>query len=98
MLGIAMGSSQAAGFMDPHGRILGWLNELAFVPVDFQRYAAVDEWSGDKGTGVMYFSQQAVNKLLPAAKITLPEEMGLPEKLKEVQSLMAQGDARAVKI
>ncbi|HEV2691678.1 MAG TPA: ROK family protein [Verrucomicrobiae bacterium] len=98
MLGIAMGSSQAAGFMDRQGRILGWLNELAFVPVDLQPNAAVDEWSQDKGTGVMYFSQQAVNKLLPAAKIKMPEKLGLPERLKEVQNLMAKGDARTVKI
>jgi predicted NBD/HSP70 family sugar kinase len=98
MLGIAMGSSQAAGFMDRHGRIPGWLNELAFVPVDIQPNAAEDEWSKDKGTGVMYFSQQAVNKLLPAAKIKLPKNMGLPERLKEVQNLMAKGDARTVKI
>jgi predicted NBD/HSP70 family sugar kinase len=98
MLGIAMGSSQAAGFMDPHGRILGWLNELAFVPVDYNPQAAVDEWSGDRGTGVMYFSQQAVNKLLPAAKIKLPGKMGLPERLKEVQNLMTKGDTRATKI
>jgi len=98
MLGIAMGSSQAAGFMDRQGRIPGWLNELAFVPVDLQPDAAVDEWSGDRGAGVMYFSQQAVNKLLPAADISLPEKMGLPERLKEVQNLMARGDARAAKI
>jgi predicted NBD/HSP70 family sugar kinase len=98
MLGIAMGSSEAAGFMDKQGRIPGWLNELAFVPVDYQPRAAVDEWSGDKGTGVMYFSQQAVNKLLPAANISLPEKMGLPERLKEVQNLMAEGDLRAAKI
>ena len=98
MLGIAMGSSQAAGFMDCQGRIPGWLNELAFVPVDYQPQAAVDEWSGDRGTGVMYFSQQAVNKLLPAAKISLPKTMGLPERLKAVQVLMARGDARAAKI
>ena len=98
MLGIAMGSSQAAGFMDPKGRILGWLNELAFVPVDYNPAAAVDEWSGDRGTGAMYFSQQAVNKLLPAASISFPEKMGLPERLKEVQNLMAAGDARAANI
>jgi len=98
MLGIAMGSSEAAGFMDQQGRIPGWLNELAFSPVDYQPAAAVDEWSGDKGTGVMYFSQQAVNKLLPAAKIKLPPKMDLPERLKAVQSLAAKGDARAVKI
>jgi predicted NBD/HSP70 family sugar kinase len=98
MLGLAMGSSQAAGFMDRHGRILGWLNELAFAPVDYNPAAAADEWSGDRGVGALYFSQQAVNKLLPAAKISLPKGMGLPEKLKEVQRLMAKGDERAAKI
>ena len=98
MLGIAMGSSQAAGFMDRNGRIPGWLNELAFAPVDYNPSAAADEWSGDRGVGVMYFSQQAVNKLLPAAGISLPEKMGLPERLKEVQALMAKGDERAANI
>lgn len=98
MLGVAMGSSEAGGFMDGKGRILGWLNELAFAPVDYNPKAAVDEWSGDAGVGALYFSQQAVNKLLPAAGIKLPGSMGQPEKLKEVQSLMAKGDARAAKI
>ncbi len=98
MLGVAMGSSEAAGFMDRKGRILGWLNELAFAPVDYNPAAAADEWSGDRGVGALYFSQQAVNKLLPAAKIELPEKMGLPERLKEVQNLMARGDNRAAKI
>lgn len=98
MLGIAMGSSEAAGFMDKKGRILGWLNELAFAPVDYNPKAAADEWSGDSGVGALYFSQQAVNKLLPAAKIKLPARMGLPERLVEVQTLMAKGDERAAKI
>ena len=98
MLGIAMGSSEAAGFMDSQGRILGWLNELAFAPVDYNPAAPADEWSGDSGVGALYFSQQAVNKLLPAAGITLPKDMGLPERLKAVQSLMAKGDKRATKI
>ncbi|MGN6554019.1 MAG: ROK family protein, partial [Verrucomicrobiota bacterium] len=98
MLGIAMGSSEAGGFMDKKGRILGWLNELAFAPVDYHPAAAADEWSMDRGVGALYFSQQAVNKLLPAAGIALPKDMGLPERLKEVQNLMAKGDGRAVKI
>jgi predicted NBD/HSP70 family sugar kinase len=98
MLGIAMGSSQAGGFLDREGRILGWLNELAFAPVDYNPAAPVDEWSGDRGVGALYFSQQAVNKLLPAAGIVLPPKMDLPERLKEVQTLMANGDARAAKI
>lgn len=98
MLGIAMGSSEAAGFTDQKDRILGWLNELAFAPVDYNPMAPADEWSGDHGVGAMYFSQQAVNKLLPAAKIKLPQTMGLPESLKAVQDLMAKGDERAAKI
>jgi predicted NBD/HSP70 family sugar kinase len=98
MLGVAMGSSEAAGFMDKKGRILGWLNELAFAPVDYNPKAAADEWSGDAGVGALYFSQQAVNKLLPAAKIKLPTKMDLPERLVEVQKLMAAGDERAAKI
>lgn len=98
MLGMAMGSSEAGGFMDRRGRILGWLNELAFAPVDYSPQAAVDEWSGDRGVGSLYFSQQAVNKLLPAAKIKLPEKLGLPERLQEVQALMAKGNSRARKI
>jgi predicted NBD/HSP70 family sugar kinase len=98
MLGVAMGSSEAAGFMDKKGRILGWLNELAFAPVDYNSKAPADEWSGDSGVGALYFSQQAVNKLLPAAKIKLPAEMDLPERLVEVQKLMAKGDDRAAKV
>lgn len=98
MLGIAMGSSEAVGYMDQKGRILGWLNELAFAPVDYNAKAPADEWSGDSGVGALYFSQQAVNKLLPKAKIKLPKSMDLPERLVEVQKLMAKGDERAAKI
>jgi predicted NBD/HSP70 family sugar kinase len=98
ILGIAMGSSQAGGFLRKDGCVPGWLNELAFAPVDYNPEAATDEWSGDRGVGALYFSQQAVNKLLPAAGISLPETMGLPERLKEVQALMAGNDGRAAKI
>ena len=98
VLGIAMGSSEAAGYLDQQGRLLGWFSELAFAPVDYNPAAPADEWSGDTGVGALYFSQQAVNKLLPAAGITVPKEMGLPERLKEVQALMAKGDRRAAQI
>ena len=98
VLGVALGSSQAAGFLDGHGCITGWLNELAFAPVDFNPIAPADEWSGDLGCGVQYFSQQAVGRLLAPAGIEVDPTLGLPEKLKHVQALMAQGDVRARKI
>ena len=98
ILGIAMGTSQAGGYVDMNGNITGWLNELAFVPVDFNTEAAVDEWSGDYGCGVKYFSQDAVIKLAPAAGIELDETMTPAEKLKVVQELMEKGDPRAARI
>lgn len=98
VLGIALGTSTAGGWVNGDGNITSWINELAFVPVDYNPNAARDEWSGDYGVGAQYFSQQAVGRHLPAAGIEAPKEMALPEKLKLVQSLMAQGDTRARKI
>jgi len=98
VLGVAMGSSLAAGFVTPQGNITSWLNELAFVPVDYRPDAPADEWSGDPGVGAQYFSQQAVGRLLAPAGIDLPKDMPLPVKLEAVQKLMAAGDERARKI
>ena len=98
VLGIAMGTSEAAGYVDAEGNITGWLNELAFVPVDYSKDAMVDEWSGDYGCGVKYFSQDSVIKLAPAAGIELNEALSPADKLKVVQKLMADGDERAAKI
>ncbi|MCI9554908.1 ROK family protein [uncultured Oscillibacter sp.] len=98
VLGIAMGTSEAVGYVDEEGRITGWLNELAFVPVDAQPDAMRDEWSGDIGCGVKYFSQDGVIKLAPRAGIELDESASPAEKLKVVQKLMAEDDPRAVKV
>ncbi len=98
ILGIALGTSTAAGYVTPEGNITSWLNELAFVPVDYNPSAPVDEWSGDYGVGAQYFSQQCVGRLMPVAGIDSPAELPLPERLKHVQSLMLAGDYRAKKI
>ena len=98
VLGVAMGTSEAVGYVDPQGNITGWLNELAFAPVDYNTDAMVDEWSGDYGCGVKYFSQDSVIKLAPAAGIELDASLSPAEKLKVVQGLMKEGDPRAVAI
>jgi len=98
LLGIALGSSQAVGYLNPKGAITGWLNELCFVPVDFNQNAVKDEWSGDTGCGASYFSQQAVARLVQQAGIELPSEMPMPEILQKVQELMRQNDPRAKSI
>jgi predicted NBD/HSP70 family sugar kinase len=98
VLGIAMGTSEAAGYVDEKGRVTGWLNELAFVPVDVQPDAMRDEWSGDIGCGVKYFCQDGVIKLAPRAGIQLDESLSPAEKLKVVQGRMAEGDEAAAQI
>ena len=98
VLGISMGTSVAGGYVNPEGNITDWLNELAFVPVDYREQAPADEWSGDLGCAVQYFCQQGVARLAPIAGIELPKDMKFPEQLKEVQKLMEQGDERAAKV
>ncbi|MBN1667523.1 MAG: ROK family protein [Anaerolineales bacterium] len=98
VLGIAMGSSEATGYVDLQGKILGWLNELAFAPVDYQSTAARDEWSGDRGVGALYFSQQCVFRLAPRAGIAIPTGITDAEKLKFVQELLETGHLGARQI
>lgn len=98
VLGIAMGSSQAAGYVDTKGFIRGWLNELAFAPIDYNPRAALDEWSGDIGCGSQYFSQQCVFRLAPQAGIQIPADLTDADKLIFVQEKLAAGHEGAVKI
>lgn len=95
ILGIAMGTSEAAGYIDGKGNMNGFLSELAFVPVDLSETACVDEWSGDKGCGVKYFSQDGVIKLAEIAGIDLSCATSPAEKLKIVQRLCEDGNPTA---
>ncbi len=98
VLGLSLGSSQAAGYVTREGKITNWLNELAFAPVDYHPQAPMDEWSGDSGCGVQYFSQIAVIRLAEKAGIELPPAATPAEKLKAVQDLLARKDGRARKV
>ncbi|MEG1980621.1 MAG: hypothetical protein RR060_07820, partial [Victivallaceae bacterium] len=98
VLGMSMGTSTAVGYVTPNGNITDWLNELAFTPVDYRDDAPADEWSGDIGCGVQYFSQQAVARLAPLAGIDFPGDLPFPKRLVAVQELMEKKDERAAKI
>ncbi len=98
VLGIAMGTSEAVGYVDSVGNITGWLNELAFMPVDANPDAMEDEWSGDIGCGVKYFSQDGVIKLAPRAGIALDPSLSPAEKLKVVQKLMEENSPAAAQV
>ena len=98
VLGIALGSSEASGYVNLEGNITGWLNELAFAPVDYNPEAPADEWSGDRGGGALYFSQQCIFRLAPRAGIEIPVQITPAEKLEFVQEKLEAGHAGAAKI
>ncbi|MEK7765187.1 MAG: ROK family protein, partial [bacterium] len=98
VLGIAMGSSEAAGWVTPEKCLPAWLSELAFAPIDYRDGAPVDEWSGDAGCGVQYFSQVGAIRLAAAAGLPLPETLTPAEKLKEIQEALSRHDERAANV
>jgi predicted NBD/HSP70 family sugar kinase len=98
VLGIAMGSSEAGGYVNTEGNITGWLNELAFAPVDYNPQATADEWSGDRGVGSQYFSQQCVFRLAPIAGIEIPKGISQAEQLEFVQNLLEKNHVGAKRI
>ncbi|HMN11696.1 MAG TPA: ROK family protein [Bellilinea sp.] len=98
VLGLALGSSLAAGYVTPEGDMMGWINELAFAPIDLQPNAPREEWSGDVGCGASYLSQQAVFRLAPVAGIEIPEGLTDAGKLAFVQELLENGHSGARQI
>ena len=98
ILGLAMGTSVAGGFVDCAGNITTWLNEIAFAPVDASKNAEKDSWSGDIGVAVQYFCQEAVIKLSDAAGISLTKYDTPAKKLKAVQILLDEGNEGAAAI
>jgi predicted NBD/HSP70 family sugar kinase len=98
VLGTAFGSSLAAGYVTPKGNITNWLDELAFAPIDYNPQAASDEWSGDRGVGALYMSQQCVFRLAPKVGIEIPAELSPAQKLKVVQEKLEAGHGGARQI
>ena len=100
LLGLAMGTSEAVGYVRPDGSLTDHLNELAFAPVDYRTGADAprDEWSGDLGVGASYLSQQAVGRIAGKAGFDFPAGTPLPEQLKLVQKAMAEHDPRAAAV
>src|SRR5690606_28220803 len=95
VLGLALGTSLAAGYIDAAGKITGALNELAFAPLDYAPTAPRDDdWSGDRGIGVDYLSQDAAIRLAECAGLTLAGESPA-RKLSELQRRFAEGSSAA---
>jgi predicted NBD/HSP70 family sugar kinase len=95
VLGISLGTSLGGGYVTAQGGVTPWLNELAFAPIDYAPGAAVDEWSGDRGCGVQYLSQQGAARLGEAAGFAFPSDLDAAERLAAIREASRLGDARA---
>lgn len=98
LLGIAMGTSEAGGYVNENGGLNGWLNELAFVPIDVGYKTPMDDWSKDFGTGSKYFSQDGVIRLAEAAGVEFSKGLTLFSKLEKVQKAAESGNAAMKRI
>ena len=98
VLGASFGSSMAGGYVNGAGCITGRLNELAFVPVDYSESAPRDEWSGDRGCGVSYFSQQGAARMAANNGLLFSPDVPLPQVLLGIQAYAEQGDERALDV
>lgn len=98
VLGIAMNTSEAVGYIDPEGCLTGWLNELAFVPVDLCPTAHKDEWSGVSGCGGSYFSQVAALRLCEKAGIRFPEDNSDTDNIRALLIKAEQGEPRSKQV
>lgn len=98
LLGIAMGSSEATGYINRDSRFTGDYHELAYVPVDMNPEGAEDPVAIDTGCGAQYFSQQSVNRLAGMAGYVFPEDQLLPDRLKVVQADAEAGRKEAVDV
>lgn len=98
LLGIAMGTSQAGGYVTANGGLTGWLNELAFIPVDDHPEAPIDPWSGDRGCGGVYFSQDGAVRFARRAGIAMDDTLAPGEQLNIIQRMAEDGDAKALSV
>lgn len=99
LLGLAMGTSEATGYVTQDGSLTDYLNELAFCPIDYRENdKPQDEWSGDYGVGALYLSQQAVGRIAGKAGFDFAAGTPLPEQLKLVQKAMVEHDSRAAAV
>jgi predicted NBD/HSP70 family sugar kinase len=98
LLGIAMGSSEAAGYVNERSAFTGDYHELAYVPVDNHPRAPLEPISKDRGCGAQYFSQQAVARLATNAGFEFPHDEPLPSRLLSIQQHADEGNPKALDI
>ena len=98
ILGISLGTSTAGGYVNAEGNITSWINELAFVPVDYNPRRRPTSGPATTAAACNISRSNAWDACSRPRASRWTPKLPLPEKLKHVQKLMDQGDYRARKI
>jgi len=100
VLGVAMGTSVACGESNALGQISTKLKEGAFMQIDYNPNAPIEDWSKAPGCAASYLCQVGVRRLVPRAGLDGVVDTSLKdaEQLEQVQELAEDGDARAESI
>mmetsp|Transcript_84300 Transcript_84300/g.247266 ORF Transcript_84300/g.247266 Transcript_84300/m.247266 type:complete len:1173 (-) Transcript_84300:83-3601(-) len=96
LMGISMGSSEGAGYVDVDGHLLGWINELCYVPLDLNPEAPYDPWTPHSGTSHMYLGQRAATRLAAKGGVEVPENLA-PEST-EMNTMKHEPHAKCLKL
>merc|ERR1712078_570994 len=80
VMGISMGSSEGGGYANADGNLMGWINELCYIPLDLNPNAPTDPWTKGAHTGIshMYLGQRGATKLAAKAGVAVPENLVYP--------------------
>lgn len=97
LMGISMGSSEGGGYANADRNLLGWINELCYIPIDLNPDAPTDPWTnGHTGISHMYLGQRGATKLAAKAGVDVTEEMH-PER-PEMNSMKHEIHAKCLKL
>ena len=88
ILGIAMGTSEAAGYCD-NNSFNGWINELGKVPMNYSLNSVKHYATGIVGAGSEYLSQKGIIRLARLAGFKF--EGNLAKQLVDIQKITNQG-------
>mmetsp|Transcript_103170 Transcript_103170/g.220681 ORF Transcript_103170/g.220681 Transcript_103170/m.220681 type:complete len:490 (-) Transcript_103170:76-1545(-) len=75
LFGISLGSSEGAGYINADRSVTGWINEMAYCPLDMNPEGPGNVWSPHRGDASMYLGQRAATRLAAKGGIKLPPEM-----------------------
>jgi len=99
VFGISLGSATGGGYANADGNLLGWVNEMAYIKIDFNPDAVRNPWDKGAHTGCshVYLGQRGATRFAAVAGVkNLPDNYvyGHPDTL----TIKHEGHAQCLKL